>query len=294
MRYLVIFALIFYCSPIISQTVSDTLRVDSFGSVNAGSEYGSASAGSQSIGSSHPLEGIPPAGGTSTNSCHHNIDAYYTYYRDDGSIRYYGTYNIQEDLKEVNYLFLSFCLFVLSIYLIHISATSWLRYKHYVKLIDLREKRSLFVNERDTYIKIKDEDFSKEKSDIIKDLNKKINSLDENDTDFNYNSEVIIYLNAPFFLIGTGLFYLYYTFITTIKNIPSEFFMPELYGYPLQFAFPILFFALILSAVSIIRFTLISSGNLNSRLNKLSIFGILISLINLTACIMTIIQFTNM
>tara|TARA_R110002020_G_scaffold75065_9_gene191442 strand:- start:1125 stop:1850 length:726 start_codon:yes stop_codon:yes gene_type:complete len=205
----------------------------------------------------------------------------------------YGSFSILTILKDFNFLFGAFILLIFSFYILNISASTWYKYKKYLWKNEINHSLDLIIIEKNSLLDraeaLPKEYFEKSLSQYDRDLQIKKTELGHM-----IKSETnVIWDNGIYIILGIFIFFIYFLLIFNIKGIPIDFLDYEIINYPLQFVPPLLVTAVLFSLIALIRFILIQGGNNDKKLNRFSFFGIILVFIDLTACFITIYQFTK-
>ena len=210
-------------------------------------------------------------------------------------------YSYTQQLKPLNYLIFSLFIFLIAGYILHLSAESWISFKWFRRQEILNKRKKNYGEEINQLIdqvgklnvnpESSMENYIHKLNEEIEYIRKKRGDIDNNNLELNLGFERKLQKNIIFYLIifVFGFIYLNTTlFLLGIRGI--DFFNFALH-YPDVISFLLLIIGSYFSIISLFRFALTQGSYSNYTKNKMSFFGVLVSLVTLTGAIITISQF---
>jgi len=208
-----------------------------------------------------------------------------------GEYEYYGSFDIKKQLLSFNYLYASIILLIFSIFILFISSEVWLKYKIVSKRKVLERHLNRLIEERGFYIDNINKIPDKNSSDKIDAFYKKISEVEENIKKIQFSNNNNLKENFIYIAIGIIVFCTYISIPNYLKGIPFEYLYDEFFNYTRQYVPPFIFVAILFSLISFVRLILVQGGSEDKRMNRFSFFGIILSIIDLSACLITIYLF---
>ncbi len=208
----------------------------------------------------------------------------------------------KNDILSLNYFAITIFMLLVSVFLLHLSSESWLRFIWY-RDFDLKDSQiknyQSEINEQislsNELLKLESNKFSAQilKEEIIK-LKATKNSLEDN-LNHNPDLEFKTILDKNFYVLALAIsfFLLYYYLTNQILNFDHFIFNENISLFLNNFNFPLLIIASYFSTISLFRFVLIQGSYKKYSKNNLSIFGVLISILTASAAIITIFKFLS-